>query len=357
MKNNLPNNYFLFETSYGSDIPAEQLFVHMFDKLPSRQFNNKKYSTKILEYFFDNGFKKKCEFVNQNKRYDVPLYNILLINDVKKQMIICKTIVDKTTDLYEVSFYYDVELGEFNDQFATQQIATFEFQPKKSGINLVKSEMGHLDVEEYDMMVPDMDLKLNYGEDFLKVHDLIVRRLNAPNDKGIILFHGEPGTGKTSYLKYLTRVITNKEILFVPPSMAESIAEPSIIPFLMEHKNSILIIEDAERVISDREVGNGSPIAVSNLLNLTDGILGSCLNIQIIATFNMKREKIDQALLRKGRLIAEHKFDPLSVDNANALLKHIGKDTVVDKPMVLADIYNIDEEQYKVNNDNKKIGF
>ena len=63
--------------------------------------------------------------------------------------------------------------------------------------------------------------------------------------------------------------------------------------------SKILIIEDAERVISDRE-SNGSPAGVSNILNLTDGILGDCLNIQVIATFNMKREKIDQALLRKG---------------------------------------------------------
>ena len=69
----------------------------------------------------------------------------------------------------------------------------------------------------------------------------------------------------------------------------------------MKHKNSVLVIEDAERVISDRQ-GHGSSAGVSNILNLTDGILGDCLNIQIIATFNMARERIDSALLRKGRL-------------------------------------------------------
>ena len=199
-------------------------------------------------------------------------------------------------------------------------------------------------------------LELNYGSDFNKIHEVIVERLNKNNDKGIILLHGDPGTGKTSYIKHLTTLVKDKDILFIPPSMAEMLSEPTIIPFLMDHRNSVLIIEDAERVISDRE-GNGSPAGVSNILNLTDGILGDCLNIQVIATFNMKREKIDQALLRKGRLIAEHKFEKLSVEETNKLLKHLEKNQVVEEGMVLADIYNIDTEVYKTSTKGNKIGF
>ena len=119
---------------------------------------------------------------------------------------------------------------------------------------------------------------------------------------------------------------------------------------------SILIIEDAERVISDRET-NGSSAGVSNILNLTDGILGDCLNIQVLATFNMKKEKIDKALLRKGRLIAEHKFDKLSIDDTNKLLKHLEKDYVATESMCLADIYNIDVEVFKTEDKTTKIGF
>jgi SpoVK/Ycf46/Vps4 family AAA+-type ATPase len=227
---------------------------------------------------------------------------------------------------------------------------------KKANIQLVKSDMGHLDTEDYDLFIPPTDLELNYGSEFLKIHDVIVDRLNSEYDKGIILLHGDPGTGKTSYIKHLTSLVKDKDILFIPPSMAEMLSEPSIIPFLMDHKNSILIIEDAERVISDRE-GNGSPAGVSNILNLTDGILGDCLNIQVIATFNMKREKIDQALLRKGRLIAEHKFEKLSIDDTNKLLKHLEKNQEVREGMVLADIYNIDTEVYKTSTKGNKIGF
>jgi hypothetical protein len=354
--NNLPKNYFIYETSYGTDIPIEQIYVHVFDTLPSKHSSIKKYSSKIYDYFISNGFEQECEMVTESRRQIKPHNNMFLLHRTTKRGVLLKSTSDKSEDVYEITFYYDFKQNNHNIQFNEEEISKYEVVLKKSGINLIKSEMGHLDTEEYDLSVPDIDLELNYGKDFLKVHDLIVRRLNKPYDKGIILFHGEPGTGKTSYLKYLTRLIENKEILFVPPSMAESMAEPSIIPFLMDHKNSVLIIEDAERVIADREIGNGSSVAVSNLLNLTDGILGDCLNIQIIATFNMKREKIDQALLRKGRLIAEHKFGKLSVNESNTLLKHLNKDVKVKEPMVLADIYNIEEELYKVEN-NKKIGF
>jgi SpoVK/Ycf46/Vps4 family AAA+-type ATPase len=254
----------------------------------------------------------------------------------------------------KIDFYFD--FGSPYSYLAHTQIKKFEKPRKKSQISLIKSEMGHLDTQDYDLSSPEMDLELNYGSNFAKINDLIVKRLNKENDKGIVLLHGDPGTGKTSYIKYLTKLIKDKEILFIPPSMAEILSEPSIIPFLMDHKNSILIIEDAERVISDRQI-NGSSAGVSNILNLTDGILGDCLNIQIIATFNMKREKIDPALLRRGRLIVEHKFEKLNTDETNRLLKHINKDVVVNEGLVLADIYNIDVEEYKTTNNKIKIGF
>ena len=265
--------------------------------------------------------------------------------------------IDKTKDnLVQIDIAYDIRNGDITEQIDFEKLKTYERKKKKSNINLVKSDMGHLDTEEYDLFSPPMDLELNYGSDFVRVHETIVKKLNENNGKGIILLHGDPGTGKTSYIKHLTSLIKEKDILFIPPSMAEMLSEPSIIPFLMDHKNSILIIEDAERVISDRE-GNGSPAGVSNILNLTDGILGDCLSIQIVATFNMKREKIDKALLRKGRLIAEHKFEKLIVDETNKLLKHLGKDQIVMESMCLADIYNIDVDLIKSTNNGSKIGF
>jgi len=55
------------------------------------------------------------------------------------------------------------------------------------------------------------------------------------------------------------------------------------------------------------------------LLNISDGLLYDCLNIQIICSFNIDIIKVDSALLRKGRLIAKYEFKELEVAKAQAL--------------------------------------
>lgn len=356
MKRNLKAPFSFYDNVYGTEFPCPQLFLQLYGELPSKYSNRRKsYDPSILDYLKENGFKLESKVFSNSRRHDLAS-QVLLVNDEKEMFIELQSSVDiSKNNLTQLEIWYNVKNGEIETQINLEEFTKLERTKKKANIQLVKSDMGHLDTEEYDLFVNPMDLELNYGDEFLKVHEAIVSRLNKDNDKGIILLHGDPGTGKTSYIKHLTTLIKDKDILFIPPSMAEMLSEPSIIPFLMDHKNSILIIEDAERVIADRE-GNGSPAGVSNILNLTDGILGDCLSIQIIATFNMKREKIDQALLRKGRLIAEHKFENLSIENTNKLFKHIDKDVVTTVPMSLADIYNVDVEVFRATN-KSKIGF
>jgi hypothetical protein len=354
MENLSSTNYSLYQAAYGNDLPIEQYFIIKFNELPSKYEVNSKIYDKIIEhYFLSLNFKKDFVTKTINKRNGCST-SILLTDDEKKIIIELNVsdLKDKDDSLFDLKIYYSIRNGEIEEQIDFVKIKEFERFKQKSNISLIRSDMGHLDTEDYDLVLNPMDIELNYGSDFLKVHDVIVNTLNKENGKGIILLHGDPGTGKTSYIKYITSLIKHKQVLFVPPSMAEMLSEPSIIPFLMDHKNTILIIEDAERVIADRE-GNGSPAGVSNILNLTDGILGDCLSIQIVATFNMKREKIDPALLRKGRLIAEHKFENLSIEDTNKLLKHLNKDYVSDRELSLADIYNIDLEVYKTKTKGK----
>lgn len=348
--------YPMYDTVYGAEHPTSQYFVILVGELPSKFTNIRtNYDVSIVDYLKDNDFMVES-IIESNSRRQSFSTQLILVNQPKEIIIEIQYTTETSKEtLVKLDIYYNVKNGKINDQINLDEFKKFERVKKKANIELVKSDMGHLDTEEYDLPVEPMDLELNYGKDFLKVHNSILERLNKDNDKGIILLHGDPGTGKTSYIKYLTTLVGDKKILFIPPSMAEMLSEPSIIPFLMDHKNSILIIEDAERVIADRE-GNGSPAGVSNILNLTDGILGDCLSIQIIATFNMKKEKIDQALLRKGRLIAEHKFENLSVDDTNKLFKHIEKDVTSTVPMSLADIYNVDVEVFRASN-KSKIGF
>jgi hypothetical protein len=229
------------------------------------------------------------------------------------------------------------------------------YESKDNRIGLIVQSGPTLDTMEYTVKIDNIDIELNYGKKMIPVVNNIIKRLNKKNDKGIVMLHGEPGTGKTSLIKHIAKKV-KKEILFVPPSMAESITSPSFIPFLMEHSDSVLVIEDAERILTSREQ-QGANLGVTNILNLSDGILGDCLNIQVIATFNTNLKNIDTALLRKGRLIAECEIGKLDVEHSNNLLKHIGKDHITSKPMTLAEIYNFGEEEYRTIKERQAVGF
>lgn len=230
-------------------------------------------------------------------------------------------------------------------------------EEKGGNISLVMQESHGLVTRQFPVKENDVDIALHYGESFKKEYDHIVEKLNVERGKGLVLFHGIPGSGKTSLIRLLATKV-KKEVLFIPPMMAESIADPSFITFLMKHANSILIIEDAEKVVLDRETDGGMTMGVSNILNITDGILSDCLGIQVIATFNTTRERIDKALLRKGRLLSEWKFDALSQEESDKLLFHLGKPANATGPMTLADIYLVDEEVNVVKKVKKNtIGF
>jgi len=161
----------------------------------------------------------------------------------------------------------------------------------------------------------------------------------------------------TTYLRYLASKL-RKDIIFISSDMVSSITDPAFIPFLMNNNNSILIIEDAEPALEKREKGRSS--AVTNILNLTDGLLSDCLNISVIATFNTSADNIDDALLRKGRLLMHYKFERLSIEKSKKLLESLGhKDVEVKEPMKLSDIYfyGKDNNAKLKDKDKVKIGF
>jgi hypothetical protein len=211
-------------------------------------------------------------------------------------------------------------------------------------INLIVQSRSGLDLKAMEIKRTKLDLGLFYEDDFMPTDELIRKRLNKKNDKGIVLLHGLPGSGKTSYLRYLVGRI-KKRVLFLSPSVAGNLMNPDFIQLLIDNPNTVLIIEDAENIITDRRHNAGS--AVSNLLNISDGLLADFLNVQLVCTFNNALTLVDSALMRKGRLIAKHEFGKLSITKAQRLSHHFGFDTIIKRPMTIAEISNQHEKEFQ----------
>lgn len=226
-------------------------------------------------------------------------------------------------------------------------------QRNKPIVSLLVNTQSGIMVQSITIPKSKLSIKENYNDDFQRIHQTILKRLSKKNDKGLVLLHGKPGTGKTSYIRYLISQI-NKEVIFLPPNLAASITNPDLLSVLVDHPNSIFVIEDAENIIIDREKEGNSP--VSALLNISDGLLSDCLNIQIICSFNTDISKIDNALMRKGRLIAKYEFKELETKKAQALSNKLGFQTEIHEPLTLTTIYNQGEDGFQQLRENK-IGF
>jgi hypothetical protein len=130
-------------------------------------------------------------------------------------------------------------------------------------------------------------------------------------------------------------------VLFLPPNIAGNLTDPGFIDLLVDNPNSVVIIEDAENIIMDRKSSPNS--SVSNLLNISDGLLADFLNVQLICTFNSSLTMVDTALMRKGRLIAKYEFGKLNVVKAQRLSNRLGFETIINRPMTIAEIANQNE--------------
>ena len=199
---------------------------------------------------------------------------------------------------------------------------------------LVKEEYEGVYFKSYDMSkhIPDMkDSDLFYGEGFSQWNNLFIERV-VEQKKGVALLHGAPGTGKTHYIRFLLSELSkkNKRVIYIPPSMVETMTDPTVLGFLTSdiassEQDTILLIEDAEPLLASRGMENRTT-GISNLLNSTDGILNDILGLVVIATFNTDLKNIDEALLRPGRLLARKEFGKLNKDNILEICKKFSID-------------------------------
>jgi hypothetical protein len=251
--------------------------------------------------------------------------------------------------------YFEQELEEYI------QLCSLDKKPDKPVINMIEVKGNSFAMVEHslndDFEIKDLDI--NYGQGFAKFHEDLMHRFNT-SSKGLVLFHGQPGTGKTYYIRHLLRkMVSNKKVvIYMPPNMVDHLVEPSFMTFLsseiQEWSNDgffcVLLIEDAEPLLAKRVEGVRIQ-GVTNLLNMTDGLLNDMLNLQIICTFNVDLRKLDSALLRPGRLIARKEFKALGVLDANLLAQRLGIKYHFKAPATLGEIYALGKNSNTIIHD------
>ena len=320
------NNYIEIKTFYVKEYNITPCisFINNLDVAKAFEYINKGFAGKVLGTYQRNFY----NWQHQKREFSATVFK--LEN---------KVMIELGHEYAEILF------DNNNYEYANQLVdlfVTYKAPEKEADfeINIITQSNSGLDLKQLEIKPTVLDIDLYYNDDFKPVDEIIKQRLEKENDKGIILLHGLPGTGKTTYLRHLIGGL-KKKVLFVSPSVAGNLMNPEFIDLLIDNPNAVLVIEDAENIIMDRKYSNNS--SVSNLLNISDGLLSDCLNVQIICTFNSDLNMVDSALLRKGRLIAKYEFSKLSAGKAQKLSDHLGYVKKIDRPMTIAEITNPDD--------------
>ncbi len=343
------NSYFTLlydsiSSSLSLKVPVEESKENMDKVLKLINLTNHNY-----ELVFKDWSTEDSSNADFNKDYTYQL----LYKSINRKSTIWISLED---DTLSVDFLYDCKDSELEKwvikmnhelrkEFGLSRTPTFKV--------LTKS---HSNFQTEDVRTEEIKINLNdnYNDDFTKVFETIQESISSKKS-GLILLYGEPGTGKTTYIKNLiTKNHQKSNFIFVQNEFVNNLLDPDFISFLLKQRNSILIIEDAEKVITSRENLREESV-VSTILQLTDGLFSDYLNIKIICTFNTNLSKIDTALLRKGRLISMYEFKKLSTQKTNKLLSKLGFESS-DRELSLTDIFNSKDKSFN-NIEKREIGF
>lgn len=337
-----------------------RLYYGIFGILPSLKVFTTTNTLKLIQHI-NTKYSESILFIHKREGY----------NSEKSQFEISQMIfILKNNIIIELTYYaYDSKGEDYfskvyinynqNNESDAKEIAIDllhfkETYSTKNFIYLIIPVKEGLDKKSIEIKKPKMKMRTHYNDDLIRMHLNIIKKLKAERESGLFLFYGQPGTGKSTYIRRLIYSL-KKNAIFISPNLAGNLDSPIFTKFLIDNPNSIFVIEDAENLIVSRDSENNS--AISMILNLTDGLLGEGLGIQFICTFNTHLSRIDKALLRKGRLKALYEFGALTVDKSNYLLESLNLEYETNKPMTLAEIYNLKEEKFDFDGEKRVIGF
>jgi energy-coupling factor transporter ATP-binding protein EcfA2 len=210
----------------------------------------------------------------------------------------------------------------FKDQWAPAEKTGHIYAIVRHGMQLGLNSIGNAGIP----LVEE-----NYTPKVMDDYKYAINDLNNDSPSGrIIIMRGPAGTGKTHLIRAMLLQVPDAMFVLISPEVVTNLAGPELLPLLMNYRGGttgpiVLVLEDADRCLVAR--GDQNMSLIQSLLNLGDGILGSLLDIRIVATTNADELNLDKAVTRPGRLSKMLDVDHLDPLTAQKIFRRLLPDT------------------------------
>ncbi|KAE8678253.1 P-loop containing nucleoside triphosphate hydrolases superfamily protein isoform 1 [Hibiscus syriacus] len=149
----------------------------------------------------------------------------------------------------------------------------------------------------FDTIVMDIDLKNRLKSDletFLKSKQFY-HRLGRVWKRSYLL-HGPLGTGKSSFVAAMARFL-NFDVYDIDLSKVKGDSDLKML-LLQTTNKSMIVVEDLDRFLMEKCRG----VTLSGILNFMDGIISCCGEKRVMVFTMNKKDQVDEAVLRPGRI-------------------------------------------------------
>lgn len=299
-----------------------------FGKRPNRIIIHNTYSSKLFDSVISEFVIEKNVFteVIPDSEEDLIINDKLFVK-LDDDCYLSYIVADRMSDasfIDSITFYYNSDYTGVQDFIDKLNDCILDYEDVDSHkLNTIVLSATGLEIEPVSLHDIDLDNIDNYyNSDTFRSLEKIVKQIKK-SDKGLSIFYGNRGTGKTSFINYISSKL-DRIVIFIPNNMIEhTINNPDFRKFLKKYEKPVLVLDDCEMAFS--EVYGRTNMFSSNLLQMVDGFLSDSINCNIITIFNLdNEEEIDQSLLDCNNLIDVIEFDMLSDEESNTLAKHIG---------------------------------
>ncbi len=215
-----------------------------------------------------------------------------------------------------------------------------------------------------EVFCPSWDeIQDNYADSTRRALErLFVSQIDSTVAGKLVLWHGEPGTGKTFALRSWGRACSDWMNInyIVDPEMFFGSNANYMLELLMRppgEKLNLFVAEDTGELLA-RDAKRKKGQALSRLLNVCDGLIGQGLRILFLITTNEELGSLHPAVARPGRCFANIGFEAFDQKGATEWLQSHGiEEALVSSRSTIAELYSMLENTQIVAQKPKFVGF